>query len=137
MAYDPTCHHRRSIRLPHHDYAQPGWYFVTICVQRHAPLLGAITDDGALRPSPAGTMATDWWHRLPDKFPCLQLDTFVAMPNHIHGLLCLHAPPLAPPDAVRADPRVRPITDPRVRPTPPRSGAHAGTADGGAHAGTC
>lgn len=27
-------HHRRSIRLKEYDYAQPGAYFVTVCVDR-------------------------------------------------------------------------------------------------------
>jgi REP element-mobilizing transposase RayT len=144
MAYDPARHRRRSIRLPDYDYASPGWYFVTICEHRRRPLFGTITDDGTISLSPAGAMVTDWWHRLPAKFPHLALDAFVAMPNHIHGLLCLHGPPPADPAVVRADPRVRPATDPRVRPTPPdpgipmgaaMGGTHTGAANGGAHTG--
>ncbi|GBE26434.1 hypothetical protein BMS3Bbin03_00347 [bacterium BMS3Bbin03] len=34
MKYDPDRHHRRSIRLKGYDYSQPGWYFVTVCVQK-------------------------------------------------------------------------------------------------------
>lgn len=34
MSYDPARHHRRSIRLPGHDYAGGGVYFVTICAHR-------------------------------------------------------------------------------------------------------
>lgn len=34
--------HRRSIRLPRHDYSQPGYYFVTICVQNMKHLFGEI-----------------------------------------------------------------------------------------------
>jgi hypothetical protein len=34
--YDPARHHRRSIRLPGHDYAGGGLYFVTICAHRRA-----------------------------------------------------------------------------------------------------
>jgi putative transposase len=30
MKYDPTKHHRHSIRLKGYDYTQPGAYFVTI-----------------------------------------------------------------------------------------------------------
>lgn len=33
---------RRSIRLPGHDYAQPGIYFVTICTQDRRCLFGDI-----------------------------------------------------------------------------------------------
>ncbi|MCR4417999.1 MAG: transposase, partial [Ignavibacteria bacterium] len=31
MKYDPSKHHRRSIRLKGYDYSQAGAYFVTIC----------------------------------------------------------------------------------------------------------
>jgi signal transduction histidine kinase len=34
--YDPEIHHRRSIRLKGHDYADGGLYFVTICAHRDA-----------------------------------------------------------------------------------------------------
>jgi putative transposase len=130
MAYDPARHHRRSIRLPGYDYAAPGWYFVTICVQRRACLLGEITEDGMLSPSPAGTMATDWWHRLPGKFPSLTLDAFVMMPNHMHGILRLLDP------ALPADPTVR--ADLCVRPPANETGAAGGGAHGasGAHRGS-
>jgi hypothetical protein len=30
MKYDPERHHRRSLRLPGHDYASSGAYFVTL-----------------------------------------------------------------------------------------------------------
>ncbi|MCX5999483.1 MAG: transposase [Chloroflexi bacterium] len=36
----PVRYHRRSIRLPKYDYRQPGAYFLTICVQGRACLLG-------------------------------------------------------------------------------------------------
>ena len=34
--YNPTIHHRRSIRLQGYNYAQAGAYFVTICSQQRA-----------------------------------------------------------------------------------------------------
>ena len=42
MPYDPNIHHRRSIRLPQYDYAQPGAYFVTICTHERECVLGDI-----------------------------------------------------------------------------------------------
>lgn len=42
--YDPNIHHRHSIRLPGYKYTQPGIYFVTVCVQDRASLLGCIYD---------------------------------------------------------------------------------------------
>lgn len=85
MPYDPARHHRRSIRLPHYDYASPGWYFVTLCVQHRRCLLGEVEAE-AVRHSDAGRMIESWWHRLPTRFPHVRLDAFVVMPNHIHGI---------------------------------------------------
>ncbi|MGD1993805.1 MAG: hypothetical protein PVI59_11480 [Anaerolineae bacterium] len=38
----PTQYHRRSIRLPGYDYAQPGAYFVTICTYKHGATFGQV-----------------------------------------------------------------------------------------------
>jgi hypothetical protein len=40
--YDPQKHHRRSIRLPDYDYAQPGAYYITIVTFQRATLFGKI-----------------------------------------------------------------------------------------------
>ncbi len=39
-----------------------------------------------------GQMAHACWQRLPSHFPNLVLDTFVVMPNHVHGILVLTEP---------------------------------------------
>ena len=90
MPYNPDAHRRRSIRLPGYDYAQPGAYFVTICTQDRAILLE--------RPDVQETISY-WWNALPPKFPNLETDAFVVMPNHIHGILTF----------VGAAPRGRPV----------------------------
>lgn len=36
--YDPTKHHRRSIRLDGWDYTGAGIYFITICTHPRQPL---------------------------------------------------------------------------------------------------
>jgi REP element-mobilizing transposase RayT len=77
---------RHSIRLPGHDYAQPGLYFVTICVQGRRCLLGDIVGS-ELRINAAGRSVTSWWKKLPDRYPYVALDEFVLMPNHLHGIL--------------------------------------------------
>jgi REP element-mobilizing transposase RayT len=34
-----------------------------------------------------GAIATDCWQQIPNHFSHIQLDVFVIMPNHIHGIL--------------------------------------------------
>jgi len=88
MSYDPHQHQRRSIRLRGYDYAQPGEYFVTICVQQHECLLGKVVAD-EMAPNDAGEMVASWWTELPRKFPSCGVDGFVVMPNHVHGIVVI------------------------------------------------
>jgi REP element-mobilizing transposase RayT len=90
MAYDPNRHRRRSIRLRGYDYTQAGCYFVTICTHERRCLFGAI-DGGVLRPNDAGRMIERWWGELNRKFPGIQTDAFVVMPDHIHGIIMITA----------------------------------------------
>ena len=86
MGYDPAKHHRRSLRLPHHDYASAGAYFITACVYQQRCLLGDIVD-GVMRLDDFGEIAQNCWQSIPDHFAHVQLDAFVVMPNHVHGIL--------------------------------------------------
>ena len=87
-SYNPDRHHRRSIRLPHHDYSSPGIYFVTLCTHDRLPLFGTISNQ-IFQPNDLGTIVQNHWQSLPRFHPHLSLDTWVVMPNHIHGLLDL------------------------------------------------
>lgn len=40
--YNPTIHHRRSIRLRGYDYSKAGAYFITICTHSRECLFGAV-----------------------------------------------------------------------------------------------
>ena len=90
MPYDKRKHHRRSIRLPGYDYTSPGAYFVTICVHGGECLLGQIVD-GEMRLSRFGQVAGQYWKRIPNHVAQVELDEWVVMPNHIHGIIIIHA----------------------------------------------
>ncbi len=79
-------HHRRSIRLKNYNYAKSGAYFVTICAQNRTCLFGDVKD-GEMLLNDAGRMVAKWWLELAVKLPTVTLDSFVAMPNHIHGII--------------------------------------------------
>lgn len=80
--------HRRSIRLQNYDYAQSGAYFVTICTQHRACVLGEVVD-GQMRLSELGLIAAQGWQWLAEQYAHVQLDAWVVMPNHLHGILVL------------------------------------------------
>jgi putative transposase len=86
--YDPRKHHRRSIRLQDYDYAMPGAYFVTICIQHQECLLGAVVN-GEMVLNAAGQMVQRVWDELPAHYPGVEIDAFVVMPNHVHGIVVL------------------------------------------------
>ena len=76
------------MRLRGYDYAQAGAYFVTVCTQNRDCLLGDIVD-GDMRLNDAAQMIQTVWDQLPDHYPAVDLDAFVVMPNHIHGIIVL------------------------------------------------
>jgi REP element-mobilizing transposase RayT len=88
MPYNPKIHRRRSIRLQNYDYSQPGAYFLTICVQDRTCLFGDVVD-GEMRLNDAGNVAQECWNAIPKHFPHVDLDAFVFMPNHVHGILVI------------------------------------------------
>ncbi len=94
MPYDPQRHHRRSIRLPGYDYTQPGAYFVTVVTHERTPMFGDIAD-GEMRLNDAGRVAQQCWLDIPSHFPHVELDAFIIMPNHVHGILWIvETPPM-------------------------------------------
>ena len=95
--YNPEIHHRRSIRLKDYDYRQAGDYFVTVCTQNRECLFGDVAD-GEMRLNEAGRMTIKTWIGLADRFPFVELDEFVVMPNHMHGIILIVGAGLALPN---------------------------------------
>ena len=79
---------RRSIRLAGYDYAGDGAYFVTVCAYQRACLFGTVAD-GEMYLSPAGVAVWRCWEGLTAHFPQIILDSFVVMPNHLHGIIII------------------------------------------------
>ncbi len=88
VKYDPHIHHRRSIRYKGYDYSQQGGYFVTICVHDHECLLGDVSDT-EMQLNDCGSIAHDAWIDLPNHYPNVEMDEFVVMPNHVHGIIII------------------------------------------------
>jgi hypothetical protein len=88
MKLNPKIYDRRSIRLQGYDYSQAGAYFVTICAQNRECLFGDIAD-GEMRLNDAGQMVQTVWDEIPAHYPGIDIDAFVVMPNHIHGIIVI------------------------------------------------
>lgn len=81
-------HHRRSIHLREYDYSQPGSYFITICTIDKEPIFGEIIE-GEIVLNQNGKAVEECWLAIPDHFGNIELDKFVVMPNHIHGIIVI------------------------------------------------
>lgn len=82
---------RRSIRLPHYDYARCGAYFVTICVHNRIALFGRIVGSDVCL-NEFGQLVCSEWQRTPVVRPNVELDEHVIMPNHLHGIVKIMQP---------------------------------------------
>jgi len=91
---------RKTLRLREYDYTTPGAYFVTICVNNKKPILGKIVGEEIIL-AKVGEIVREVWHNLPGYYTTIELDEFIVMPNHVHGIIwILGSSP--PPDAVGA-----------------------------------
>ena len=86
--YDPNNHHRRSIRLPFYDYSQEGWYFVTMCALGHKCLFGKF-ENGNIELYRFGRVVNRCWKWLAEQYDYVNLDEYVVMPNHMHGIIII------------------------------------------------
>ncbi len=86
---------RKPIRLPHRDYAANGWYFVTICTKHRVCFFGDIVD-GFMELSPIGKTAKQFWLEIPQHFQHTDIDVYIIMPNHIHGIVIIDNPNYQP-----------------------------------------
>ena len=89
MKFNPDIHHRQSIRLKDYDYSQEGAYFVTICCQNKECLFGEILN-GVTRLNKYGKIVGDEWLKSADIRSEIELDEFIIMPNHIHGISAIN-----------------------------------------------
>lgn len=80
-----------SARLASWDYGSNAAYFITICVQDREHAFSEVVDD-RMNLTPLGEAAWECWHAIPDHFPFVVLDEFVAMPNHVHGIVIIDKP---------------------------------------------
>ncbi len=127
---------RRSIRLPGYDYSRAGAYFVTICTRGRECLFGDVVDDRMCL-TDAGRIVQETWERLPEHYPHVELDSFVVMPNHVHGIIVIRGvgagfkPAPTTPGATTnndagAGPATRPAATPRHGPLEVIEGVGAG-----------
>lgn len=90
VAYDRFRHHRRSVRLRGYDYGQPGAYSVTLVTHGRQCLFGHIAD-GTVALNECGRIVEEEWLRSARIRDDIALDSFLVMPNHLHGIIVIRS----------------------------------------------
>jgi REP element-mobilizing transposase RayT len=88
MLKNSNRHHRHSVRLSDYDYSQAGAYFVTICTHNKESIFGDVVN-GEMQLNEYGRLVEAEWIKTADIRDNIELDTFVIMPNHFHGILTI------------------------------------------------
>jgi putative transposase len=81
-----TYRRKNSLRGKGFDFTQPGFYFVTICVQNNLKIFGEIKN-GKMILSEAGKIVEQMWFTIPDHYTFTKLHTRQVMPDHFHGIV--------------------------------------------------
>ncbi|MDP2039146.1 MAG: transposase [Ignavibacteria bacterium] len=77
-----------SARLQEWDYSTPWWYYVTINTKDHIEYFGN-AETGKIQRNELGLVVEECWKEIPKHFLNVELDYYVIMPNHVHGILIL------------------------------------------------
>jgi len=88
-----SCSHQGSEKLTVCDYSRAGAYFFSICTKDRKCLFGEIVNQEMVLNN-VGSMITNIWNELPQRFPNIELIENVIMPNHIHCTTSIVSLPL-------------------------------------------
>ena len=79
---------RKLNRLAGFDYSNGRYYFVTICTKNRINYLGNIVD-GQMMLNAYGQIVGQQWTWLQKQYKYVELDEYVIMPNHMHGIVVI------------------------------------------------
>ena len=77
------------MRLLGYDYSLAGAYFITMVTHHRECVFGEVVN-GEMRVNQYGKIVEHIWMDLPSHYLQITLDTFVVMPNHVHGIVVIN-----------------------------------------------
>ena len=84
-------YHISSARLQNWDYGKNASYFITICTAKRFRFFGSILY-GKMQLNKIGELAEKYWMEIPKHFSFVELQNFVIMPDHMHGIITIKKP---------------------------------------------
>ncbi len=70
------------------DYSLPGFYYLTICTKNRINWFGKIINETMIK-NQFGQLAYNLWQLISNHYNNIELDEFIIMPNHIHGIILI------------------------------------------------
>ena len=86
---------RKPIRLKGYDYSQSGMYFITVYTNNKTNYFGKMLCRDAIYRvllNKNGIIIDKYWNNIPNQFKSVELDRYIIMPNHIHGIIAISEP---------------------------------------------
>ena len=68
-----------------------GYYYITGCTHDRQEIFGVIGSD-KIEINQYGEIIENVWLQIPKHFSTVELDEFIVMPNHIHGIIIINNP---------------------------------------------
>lgn len=87
-----------SIRAEWWDYRNSAIYFITVCTKDKEIFFGKISESTMIL-SEIGKIVNNCWLSIPERYRFVQLDEFIVMPNHLHGIIVINADQLYPTES--------------------------------------
>ncbi len=90
---------RKQNRLPNYDYSNEGFYFVTICSKDRKNIFAKINNKDIvgtglvpvrIELTKIGEIIDKQWKNIKNQYDNVELDEYIIMPNHIHGILIIN-----------------------------------------------
>ena len=82
---------RKQIRLKYYNYANKGYYFITICTKNRECILSKIELNGKHQHistlTSEGKIVIKYIHEIEKKYINVNVNEYIVMPNHIHMIL--------------------------------------------------
>ncbi len=88
--YNSKHQNRRSIRLKEYDYTEPNWYYITICSYNKKNIFGMIFKNKMIF-NKFGKIVEEEWLKTKEIRKNIDLDYYVVMPNHFHGIMIIES----------------------------------------------
>lgn len=78
-----------TARLAYWDYSNPGRYHITLNAKDHLEYFGMVKN-GEMVLNELGIITDNFWKEIPMYFKNIELDHYIVMPNHIHGIIIIN-----------------------------------------------